>query len=212
MKINLTTPFLSITLIVFMISVMAAQVEKVQSTQPVTFRFGMDLGKMAIETDVAEALEVSEDAWSFIRMGGGISFLKFVFADLGFGIYHFKDKAEFTQWVVGGVLGNLPRQAKSGITSGELYGNAGIRIPLLSRLAAEGMYGQSRISLTRKIERCNDCRKEKLDFEGGNFLQYRLLYLSGDRNVSGGFSLSYRQFLGESDSQNLFLLGILLQT
>lgn len=179
-------------------------------------RFSMDMGKIAVAERAAELRGISSEAWSFIRMSGGLAFLRYFFVDAGFGILHFKDKAQFSETVIGGILGDFPHEAKSGISASDGFYGAGINLPLVFSLSVEGMYAKGGLSGRREIEGCKDCTKYELFLKGGDFVQYRLIFGKQKADMvgkdQGGFAggyIAYRQFLTGPHAEKMFLLGFL---
>ncbi len=177
--------------------------------------FHMSLGRISINESPSQSEAIGQRGWSWIRMGGGLSAFKYVVGEVGFGIFSFKDNDEFRQWITGGVAGNIPREATSEISSGELYYAAGLRARPFGRIMLEGLLGQSRVRFRRTIPLCTDCDRFDLNVEGGSYLQFRLGFgnTTNTRNITngfGGFYVSYRRFLGDAQINEMFLLGIAL--
>ena len=179
--------------------------------------FHMSLGRISIDEAPSQSEAIGQRGWSWIRMGGGLSAMKYLVGEAGFGIFSFKDNDQFSEWVTGGIIGNIPREAKSKISSGELYYAAGLRVRPLRRIMLEGLIGQSRVRFRRTIPLCTDCTRYDLTVEGGSYLQFRLaigdaIQKGGDSNGFGGFYASYRRFLENAQMNEMFLIGIMLHS
>ena len=211
------------SLLICLCSLLSLSIAQTETSAPVSsqnalmpgWSFHMSLGRVSITEAPSQSEAIGQNGWSWIRMGGGISAFKYVVAEAGFGIFSFKDNDEFRQWVTGGVAGNIPRQATSEISSGELYYAAGLRTRPLGRFMLEGLIGQSRVRFRRTIPLCTNCERFDLNVEGGSYVQLRLGFgnKTRTRNITngfGGFYVSYRRFLGDAQINEMFLFGIAL--
>lgn len=172
--------------------------------KPFGWRLSYEAGQTSFDSRVANAYGISENGLTFIRLSGGVTFLKYLYIDAGFGILHLKDNDRFTQTVVGGIGGNVPREAKSNITAGDGYIGLGAGTQLGKHVRVEGMLGSAGFSASRSIDFCTDCFQEELPLQGGYFLRYRLVL--GEKK---GFHVSYRQYLGDSDATRTLFVGFL---
>lgn len=168
------------------------------------WRFSYEAGQTSFDPQIARAYGISENGLTFIRMSGGVFFLKYLYIDAGFGILHLKDNDRFTQTVIGGFGGNIPRDARSSITAGDGYIGLGAGTRVAKHIRVEGMLGSAGFSATRSISFCVDCFAQDLPLKGGYFLRYRLVV--GEKT---GFHVSYRQYLGDSDAQKTLFIGFL---
>ena len=102
-------------------------------------------GYISVKEDVSIANGISDWGVAFIRAGVGVSFLRYIFVNAGFGVTSFKDEAPISVYVTNTFYGPLlPYDTETNIDAEEFYYNAGIKIPLLRRLHSEISYGKTK--------------------------------------------------------------------
>lgn len=154
------------------------------------------LGSVGIDADVANGENIGDSAGS-LRVGWENITDNFIWG-LGFNIYAYSDRDEFSQQV-SSVWGGDTSTQESDASGTALYGEVGYAYPLTDNVSADLLVGlELMVSSKRAIAYCDDCYEQDIDVSSGLYVTPRVSFHTSEKWTLG---FSYQYFItGELES------------